>query len=213
MPTDPTLTLAQWFSPAFPVGGFHFSHGLEWAITTHRVTDKPTLQNWIEDLLLHGSAHNDALLIAAAFHASPETLPELDATARALAASRERRLEAAEMGTAFARITGDLLGAHFPAFTYPVAIGHAAQRAALPIEPTLQFYLQSVVTNLASVGMRLIPIGQTHGQQIIAALSDCCHRIAADTASGDLDALGASAFMSDIASMNHETLYSRIFRT
>lgn len=208
------LTLAQWFSPGFPVGGFHFSHGLEWDIETGKVATSDALMKWIETALLYGSGHNDAVLLAAAFRAEDgERLGLIDATARALAPSRERLLETTEMGAAFARATSLLLSQDIPALTYPVAVGLSAARAKLPLLMTLQFYLQAFAANLVSVGMRLIPVGQSDGQKVIAALAPTCLDLAKASQSGDLELLGGSAFCADIASMQHETQYSRIFRT
>ena len=212
--TDPALTLAQWFSPGFPVGGFHFSHGLEWAIDAGDVTDADTTKAWIAQVLEHGSGRNDAILLAAAYHAADDaTLLSVDATARALAATRERRIETEEMGAAFARIAGALLDRPLPALTYPVAAGHAAQLAGLPQVLTAQFYLQAFAANLATVAMRLVPIGQTDGQTVIRDLTPLCRRIAAETAEGDMDALSSTVFLPDIAAMKHETQATRIFRT
>lgn len=208
------LTLAQWFSPAYPVGGFHFSHGLEWAISSGAVTGPDTLKDWIKHILDHGAGRNDALLLAAACKAeTTDELDRIDATARALAASRERLHETCELGAAFARITGALLGRDLPALTYPVAIGHAARLAGLPAVLTAKMFLQSFLGSLAAVGMRLIPIGQTDGQRIIHRLTPLCALIAEATADGDLSQLSSTAFLADIAAMKHETQYSRIYRT
>mgnify|MGYP000134803885 CR=1 FL=1 len=208
------LTLAQWFSPAFPVGGFHFSHGLEWEITQGAVFDADRLERWIGDMLCHGAGRNDAILLAAAWQAETKAaLDEIDATARALAGTAERRRETEEMGAAFARITGALAGRDDAPLCYPVAVGRAARVSDLPQGLTARMYLQAVVGNLASVGMRLGPVGQTGGQQIIARLAPLCLQVAEDSAHGDLDQLGGAVFAGDIAAMRHETQYSRIFRT
>lgn len=212
-PTDPILTLTQWFSPAYPVGAFHFSHGLEAAIDDGTVTDQISLSNWVSDVLEHGSGRNDALLLSAAARRTEGEIPELDELALALCASRERRIETRNMGQAFARISGEMLGMPIRASTYPVAVGHAVGLANLPLQTALELYLQAFVANLVAVGQRLIPIGQTEGQHIIQAMAPVIGRLAEETKTGDLDLLASSAFAGDIASMAHETQYSRIFRT
>ncbi|MCU0856004.1 MAG: urease accessory protein UreF, partial [Rhodobacteraceae bacterium] len=94
------LTLVQWLSPAFPVGGFAYSHGLEWAISEGQVTDAATLQDWLSDILTHGSGRTDAVLLTRAM--DPEAdLALIAATARALAASKERWTETHDQGRAF----------------------------------------------------------------------------------------------------------------
>lgn len=208
------LTLAQWFSPAFPIGGFHFSHGLELSIDSGAVNDKATLTGWTKDVLEHGSGANDALFLNAAFSANTDAdLAGIDDTARAFAASGERLRETLDMGRAFARITSHLLGHDFAPGCYPVVVGHAAQKAGLPPLLSTKMYLQSFVTNLASVGMRLIPLGHSDGQALIQELLPVCESVAEAAVDGDLSRLSSTSFLSDIAAMRHETQHSRVFRT
>ena len=210
MTTDSTLTLAQWFSPSFPIGAFAYSHGVEQAIAEGQITDAATLSDWVRAVLCHGSGHNDAVFLAAAFHGDAQ---QVDAYARAFAASKERVMEADLQGAAFGKITAALTGHDAPSLIYPVAVGRAAHHCQLPLELTISMYLQAFVSSMVSVGIRLIPIGQTDGHRIISALSLVCTDIATKTQSGDLADLTSTAFLSDIAAMRHETLTSRIFRT
>jgi len=211
MTIDPVLTLAQWFSPAFPVGAFAYSHGLEQAIFEGDVTDAASLSDWIEDVLRFGAGRSDALFLAAAFAANQTELGNIDARARAFTSSKERLMETDLLGAAFGRISASLSGEDVSGFTYPVAVGWAAQRAGLPLELTTSMYLHAFTGSLVSVGQRLIPIGQTDGQKIIQSLAGLCQNIA--TMGGDLNDLSSTAFASDIAAMRHETLNSRVFRT
>lgn len=210
MHTD-LLTLAQWLSPAYPVGAFAYSHGLEHAITTGDVADADGLEGWITAVIAHGSGANDATLLAAAYH-SRDPAP-IDQMAQSLAASRERLLETTAQGAAFAQVTRDVWGLDLPPLTYPVAVGRAAGLKALPLTDTAALYLQAFASTLASVGQRLIPVGQTAAQAIVHRLAPLCARIANDTQGGDLDRLTSTAFMADIAAMRHETQATRIFRT
>lgn len=212
--TDPDhaiLTLAQWLSPAYPIGAFTYSHGLETAISDGLVTDSGTLDGWVTDVLKHGSGWNDALFLAAA-HNTPDPEP-IDQVARAFAASRERLLEADAQGSAFAAITREIWALDLPNLTYPVAVGRAASLVGLPLAPCSALFLQAFVGNLASVGQRLIPIGQTDAQRLVHNLSELCKDIAAATTHGDLEALTSTAFLGDIAAMRHETEQRRVFRT
>ena len=212
-PTD-ILTLNQWFSPAFPVGAFAYSHGLEWAIEAGDVQNLATTSEWIETVLRHGTGWNDAVLLAAAFRADDiATLERVDATCRALASSRERVQETDLQGAAFCAALNSIWNADLNGLSYPVAVGRAARLEGLPLELTAQFYLQALMSNLASVAMRLVPLGQTDGQMVIRDLTPLCCEIAQKAVLADLDDLSATAFLSDIAAMKHETQYSRIFRT
>jgi urease accessory protein len=217
------LLLSQWLSPAYPVGAFAYSHGLEAAVDQGWVRDGRDLQDWLEDLLEHGAGRSDALLLAAAWHAETrETLIETDTTARAFAASKERLFETCQQGGSFSTVTqaiwgGELTNLPGPTnptgLTYPVALGVAAAAEALPLDLTLSMYLQAFVSNLIAAGQRLLPVGQTEGQEILHRLALRLPEIAAQSADGDLTRLSATAFLGDIAAMKHETQRSRIFRT
>ena len=133
MSTNKTfLTALQWLSPAFPIGGFAYSHGLEWAIEKRHVTDQISLQNWLQDLLGLGSARSDAILIALAFKSeSKEELIYLNQLALALSASAERRSETLLQGQAFGKTIRDVWGQDCTDLCYPVALGAAARRENL----------------------------------------------------------------------------------
>ena len=214
MPTDTqVLTLAQWLSPAFPVGSFAYSHGLEGAVGLGWVKDGSDLEAWLEDVLLLGAGRADSLLLAAAFKAgTPQRLGEIDRTARAFAASAERRLETAAQGRALgnALVAWDVEAKDL---TFPVALGAAAAQEALPLALTQQLYLHSFLSNLVAAGQRLLAVGQQQGQAILRRLTLLCPDVAEDTRDGDLTKLASAAFLTDVASMRHETLDSRIFRT
>ena len=207
------LTLAQLLSPSFPVGAFAYSHGLETAIDQGLVTDGASLQNWLSDVLQFGSGQADATLLNAAF-AAPETqIAEIDAHARAFAASKERLMESDLQGLAFCDTVLGVWAIDLGRLTYPVAVGRAAQAMALDVELTTAMYLQAMVGNLCAAAIRLVPLGQTDGQLVQAALKPLCQSIAADAKGAALDDLHSCAFMSDIMAMQHETQSTRIFRT
>lgn len=211
MQNEPVLTLTQWLSPAYPVGAFAYSHGLEWAVQSEQVTDHQTLETWLATILQHGTGMSDALFLAAAYRATEPA--EIDATARAFSASAERLKETVLQGEAFVRATTDIWQVELPSLCYPVAVGYAARLHDLPLDLTLKMYLQAFMSNLAAAGMRLIPLGQTQGQSVIKALTPLCIEIAKAAQDGNLEELSSTTFLSDIASMKHETQYSRIFRT
>lgn len=211
MRTEHVLTLTQWLSPAYPVGAFAYSHGLEWAVESQQVTNRDSLKDWLETALGFGAGQADALFLAAAYRA--DNPHETDMTARAFSASAERLKETVLQGEAFARATTEIWQTALPSLTYPVAVGRAARLQRLPLDLTLSMYLQAFVSNLTAAGMRLIPLGQTEGQSLVRALTPLCIEVAQTAEAGSLDDLSSTAFIGDIASMKHETQYSRIFRT
>ncbi len=206
------LTLSQWLSPAFPVGAFTYSHGLEAAFEAGWIADGAGLEDWLTDLLTRGSAKSDATFLAAAYHGALP-LEELNAMARAFAPSAERLLETEAQGQAFCQTVAAIWEAELSGLTYPVALGRAAALEALPLGLTLTLYLQAFLSNLIAAAQRLGPIGQTEGQRILRALAPLIATTADAAASGDLTTLSSAAFLSDIAAMRHETQYSRIFRS
>lgn len=214
-PTDSAiLTLTQWLSPAYPVGGFAYSHGLEAAIDVGTVASAQETSAWITDVLDHGSGRSDALLLTAAYRAEDAgELAEIDAAARAFCASAERLKETALLGQAFGTVTGDVWALELAGLSYPVAVGRAARLQDLPLLLTTQMFLQAFAANLVAVATRLVPLGQTDAQRLIRDLTPLCAEIARQALQGSLQDLSSTAFLADIASMQHETQYSRIFRT
>lgn len=214
MSTDPLLTLMQWLSPAYPVGAFSYSHGLEAMVQDGTVHDTASFRDWLTDVLSHGAGRNDVILLAAAWHSKdPETLREIDDLARALAPSAERLLETEQQGTAFATTTAAVFSHDLPALAYPVAVGRAAALENLPLADTARLFLHAFAANLTSAAIRLVPLGQTEGQQVLHTLTPLCRDIANTAITQTLDDIGSASFATDIASMTHETQYSRLFRS
>lgn len=209
MTTD-VLTLSQLLSPSFPVGAFAYAHGLETAINDGAINDAANLQAWLMDLLHHGGASADALLLNAAY-GSDDLM--IDASARAFAASSERLLETDLQGAAFCDTIRAVWGHDLGRLCYPVAVGRVAAILNLNIELTTAMYLQAFIGNLTAAAMRLVPLGQVDGQKTQAALKPRCVEVAAESRGATLADLHNTAWMSDIAAMRHETQYSRIFRS
>ena len=208
------LTLAQWLSPAFPVGAFAYSHGLETAFQSGQITSADALQGWLVDVLEHGSGRNDCILLRAAYACtSRDALEQINHTAVAASASRERVLETTLQGGAFSQTTAATSGGSEITACYPVAVGFAAARQELDVDLTAALYLHAFTSNLVSAAVRAVPLGQTEGQRVLSALLPICHEIAQDTRDATLDDLSSTAFLSDIAAMRHETLQPRIFRS
>lgn len=220
------LPLLVWLSPSFPVGAFAYSHGLEWAVEAGDINNAATCQSWISDLLVHGSGYNDAIIVAATHRTitgrDSAALGEVAELAVAMQPSAERHLEATAQGNAFlraARAAWEVPSLDFlktawdGAVAYPVAVGVLSAGHDIPLPTTLEAFLLAFSTALVSAAVRLGPIGQTDGQRILAALMPTIRKIAKRASNSTIDDLGSAAFRSDLASLRHETQYTRLFRS
>ena len=226
MTTFSTLPLHVWLSPAFPVGSFAYSHGLEWAVEAGDVHDAASVQGWLVDLVEHGAIRTDTFLAALAWKATGigdiAVLKELNALALALAGGRERYLETSAQGSAFVaaataawpcEVLADFRAAVTGPVAYPIALGLTASGHKVPLPATLEAFALAFTAMLVSAAVRLGPIGQTQAQHITAALLAPIRALALQAEHASLDDLGACAFRSDIAALKHETQYSRLFRS
>ena len=220
------LPLLVWLSPSFPVGAFAYSHGLEWAVEAGDINNAATCESWISDLLVHGSGYNDAIIMAAAHRAitirDRAALGEVAELAVAMQPSSERHLEAIAQGNAFltaARAAWEVPSLAFLKsawdgdVAYPVAVGALSAGHDIPLSTTLDAFILAFSATLVSAAVRLGPIGQTDGQRILAALMPTIRKIAKRAYDSTLDDLGSAAFRSDLASLRHETQYTRLFRS
>lgn len=221
---DPRLLL--WLSPSFPVGAFAYSHGLEWAAGRGWVRDRASLEAWLGDLVSVGSLRNDLILLSLAWQAADcmalRVLTELNALALAFQPSAERHLETRQQGTSFLQAIAaawafdgldDIASGIGDVVAYPIAVGLVAAGHGIERRQTLSSYAAAALSNLVSAAIRLSVVGQTDGQRIMAGLMSAIG-MAADFAMGaSVDDLGGAAFRSDIASLAHETQYTRLFRS
>jgi urease accessory protein len=216
------LRLLSWLSPAFPVGAFAYSHGLEQAIHNGLIRDRVALIDWLTDLLERGSGWNDAVLLAEAWRIASKggDCSEITELAEALAGSRERHLETTLQGEAFADAVAawDLSKSHqtlgrFDPHAYPVAVAAAAVRHGIPLHDTLTAYLHAFASNLIQASVRLVPLGQRDGVAALAALDPVILAVAEKAGASSLDDLGSCTVISDIMAMQHESKYSRVFRS
>jgi urease accessory protein len=212
------LHLLTWLSPAFPTGAFAYSHGLEWVVESGDVTNAGALRAWLRDVLHHGAGRNDAIIVRHAHQLAhdPAALEELAALATATAPGRERQAESLGQGNAFLLAArpwrGDLL-AGLEQVPYPVALGALAGRTGIAEDDAALGFLQAFAGNLISAAVRLIPLGQSDGLAVLAALENDLLVVAEHTRGVALDALGGACFRADIAAIRHETQYTRLFRS
>lgn len=223
----------HWFSPAFPVGGYAYSHGIEKAVETGDISIGLDLTGWIDGVLRFGAGRNDAILLGEAWRRAGKAtnggdgaapaLPGLLALAElgmALGLSQERRLETAQQGAAFlALAVSSWPHPHWPEWPdgveipYPVAVGLAGAIHAQPLEPLLAAYLQAFATNLIAAGIRLAVIGQNEAQRRLASLQPVISDLVEETRNAGLDDLGGMAIRGDLMSLRHETQTTRLFRS
>ena len=205
------ITVMQWLSPAFPIGGFAYSHGLEWAIDKGYVSNREELKKWISDLLEYGSLKNDAILIKLVLQGSdPKEINEL---ALALCSASERLSETQLQGGAFCKIMREVWSVEMDELTLPIALALAAKNESIDQNLVVPAYLHSFCSNLISVAMRLIPIGQTDGQKTLRELSPLISDSVRAVAKSNKDDLGSACFLSDVSAMQHEYLQPRVFKT
>lgn len=213
------LRLMAWLSPAFPVGGFAYSHGLERAVHDGLVTDAAGLAGWLETLVEMGSGWNDAVLFAESWRRAREggDLAEVAALAEALAGSRERHTETMLQGAAFLKAAAawpNPVLERLPAeCAYCVAVGTVAGGNGVALQDALSAFLQAFFSNLVQAAIRLGVIGQNEATTLLAGFEPLALSTAARASRSTPDDLGGCAFISDIVAMKHETQYSRLFRS
>ncbi|MET3649426.1 urease accessory protein UreF [Phyllobacterium ifriqiyense] len=213
------LRLMTWLSPAFPVGAFSYSHGIEQAIHHGLVHDRQSLEDWLIDILNEGSGWNDAVLFAQSHQIakSGSDFSEIADLAEALAGSRERHMETMLQGEAFlsaAQAWPHPVSERLPSrVASPVAVGAIAGAHGIEIEAALCAFLHGFTSNLIQGAVRLVPLGQRDGVAILAGLEEDIQSCSSKAAKSTLDNLGTCAVISDIMAMRHETQYSRVFRS
>jgi len=223
------LRLQTWLSPAFPTGAYSYSHGIEWAVETGSIHDRASLVDWLSADLRYGSGRNEAIFFREAWTCAVlddrSGLLEIAKLAAAFRGTSEFALESAQQASAcrstLSQVWPDLLldeivhtlaDRHIP-LSVAVVLGIRCAKQDIPMVLALPAFLQSYVSNLVTAGVRLVPLGQTDGQAAIAALEDAVLATSADAARATIHDLGSAAFMVDLASMAHETQYTRLFRS
>lgn len=216
------MRLMAWLSPAFPTGSFSYSHGLESAVDAGLIATRDDLADWLSDLVARGSGWNDMVFVAEAWRSCADTgqIDELGELAEALAGSAERHLETMAQGAAFldaagarASIIADDRDTLPTELAYPVAVGLVAGREGVPLADTLTAFAHAFVSNLIQAALRLAPIGQRDGVRVLASLEPLIAQTAERASAAGLDDLGSCTFRSEIMSLRHETLHSRLFRS
>jgi urease accessory protein len=218
--------LLTWLSPAYPVGAYTYSHGLEAAVEAGAVTKRDGLIAYVSTALQRGAGRVDGALLVAAHRAMVKgddaALDEVAALGAAWRGTAETALEAEAQGIAFTSVT--LAAWHTPRFAafaarhprqlaHAVAFGAAAAEQGIGVRDAAFGFLSAFAANLVSAGVRLVPLGQTDGQLSIAALQPAVAAATDAALIADLARLGTAAPMLDVFSLRHETQYTRLFRS
>src|SRR5580704_12302109 len=223
------LRLQSWLSPAFPTGSYSYSHSLEWAVEAGYIKDRESLVDWLEADLCYGSGRNEAIFFSEAWRSARDAdcakLFEIAELAAAFRGTLEFALESSQQAAA-CRATlrqvwpdrlldslSQLLSEHRVPPALAVVLGVRSARESIPISLALPAFLQSYVANLVTAGVRLVPLGQTDGQLAIAGLEEAVITSSTQARNATIDDLGSAAFMVDLASLAHETQYTRLFRS
>ncbi|WP_127145006.1 urease accessory protein UreF [Pelagibacterium montanilacus] len=219
------VRLLSWLSPAFPIGGFAYSQGLETAIATGTVTDRASLVAWIEGQMASGGLHTDASFVGISLRAAQAhdiaTLAEANALALALQPSAERDKETREQARSFVTSAAawpldlgeDIARLLEGDMALPVAFGTLAGSSAIAGIDAVAGYLNAYAGQQIAVALRLVPLGQTEGLAALAGLEPGICALADTAAAARLETIGAIGYGTDIAAMRHEDLGTRIFRS
>jgi urease accessory protein len=218
--------LMTWLSPAFPVGAFSYSSGIEWAVEAGDINDAASLRDWLDAMLADGPGFCDGVFLAQAHRAASTRddagLRDIAELASAFVPSRERQLETSSQGRAFIEIArsawncdglDDMIAHCNGAMVYPVAVGIVSSAHKIPLAPTMHAFFHALTSNWISAGARLVPLGQTDSQRVLAWLEPVVVATAKRALEASLDDLGSATFRADLAGMRHETQYTRLFRS
>ncbi len=223
---DALYRLMIWLSPAYPVGAFSYSSGIEWAVEAGDIDDADALSQWLQSMLTDGAGNNDGIFFAQSHRAvlagDDAALLGIVELAAAFAPTRERHSETTALGRAFFEVTQAAwacaalarLQELWPGpLAYPVAVAAACAGHAVPLEPALHAFLTAVTSNWISSGLRLIPLGHTDGQRLLRSLEPVVATTVQRALAAELEDLGSATFRADLASALHETQYTRLFRS
>lgn len=216
------LYLLQLTSPTLPVGAYSYSEGIETLVTKQIITNKETLKTWIIQSLKYGSIRIESAVMLRAYHKfnDLEGLIKWNHWLSATRETKELRQQSWQMGQSLLKLLTELQPeikpisrSLYPYCNYAIIFGIAGAIWKISTQELLLGYLQSWSSNLISAGLRLIPLGQTDGQKILIKLHDDLMQATQDILElKDADLSGWGWGLS-LASMQHETLYTRLFRS
>ncbi|MEC4818740.1 MAG: urease accessory protein UreF [Scytonema sp. PMC 1069.18] len=218
------LCLLQLVSPALPVGAYSYSEGLETLVENGIIHNQATLKHWLEAELRYGAIRLDAAVMIRAYHSVKESdFKALSYWNMWLSAARETeelRNSSWQMGRSLIRLLTELqpqsvhitdtIGIYC---NYAIAFGIASAYWNLDVKVALLGYLHSWVSHLIIAGVKLIPLGQTAGQQLLLELQSLITNASVEIMNLKDDDLSCCSWGLSLASMEHEILYTRLFRS
>jgi urease accessory protein len=218
------LCLLQLASPALPVGAYSYSEGLETLVENNIINNQECLLHWLQAELRYGAIRLEAAVMLRAYNCVK--MGDLEALSRwnmwlsAVRETEELRNSSLQMGRSLIQLFGKLQPEIKPladavgnSCNYAIAFGIAAAYWDINIQAAVLGYLHSWVNNLITAGVKLIPLGQTAGQQLLLNLQPLISDATASILSLEDDNLSCCSWGLSLASMAHETQYTRLFRS
>lgn len=220
------LKLLQLYNSALPVGGYNYSEGLETIIDQEIITTEQGLSQWLKNELSHGAIRLEAALMIRGYRCwqnqALETLTAWNQWGSAVKESLELREQSWQIGNTLIRLLLALdpdphLKTAIEMIEKPynsaIAFGIAAAHWQIEEKAAILGYLHSFATNLINAGVKLIPLGQTNGQQLLLQLHSEIEAATSEIITLSDDDLYSCSWGLALASMQHETQYSRLFRS
>jgi len=222
-PNTALLRLMHLISPSLPIGSFTYSQGIEWAVETGWIDSAENLQDWLENLLQTGVTHLDLPILKRLYQAvEKEDVESLQYWIDYLNASRETSELLQEEKNRGRALTDLLIALDIPlaakwkpilAQNQTAAYAVAAVHWNIPIEDAAYGYVWSWLENLTLSAVKIIPLGQTQGQQLLHQMTPSIPEAVANSLLITDNNIGASSPALAIASSRHETQYTRLFRS
>jgi urease accessory protein len=219
------LSLLQIASPILPVGGYSYSEGLEALIETGVIDNKEKLCLWIEQELRYGSIRVDAAVMLRAAQSVDSsdwtTLKAWNAWLSAARETEELRQQSWQMGHSLLRLLVELGVTQSQSLAstvgspcnYAIAFGMAVGSWQLEHSAAVMGYLHSWASNLIGAGVKLIPLGQTAGQQLLFEKRSLLVEVTREILALRDEDLSSCGWGLALASMAHQTQYTRLFRS
>ena len=217
------LSILQLASPALPVGAYSYSEGLEMLVENGTIANQLHLKDWLKAELLYGAIRLEAAVMVRSQQSAKigdiESLCRWNLWLSAARETEELRASSWQMGRSLIQLLGKLEPQIIPIANtvgnpcnYAIAFGIAVAHWQISIKAALLGYLHSWASNLITAGVKLIPLGQTAGQQLLLDLQPLLSAAALEILTLEDDRLACCSWGLSLASMQHETQYTRLFR-
>lgn len=217
------LRLLQLVSPGLPIGMYSYSQGLERAVEDGWITTAAETAEWLQGILIQGLGRVDAPILARLHDAwsdnDTEIVERWNSSLIAYRETAELRAEDKQTGQALARLLVNLeipdaqAWLRRPDATLATSFSLAAVRWEIGKVETIIAYLWGWLENQVLCAVKLVPLGQVAGQQLLKALAGQIPSLVDDALSLPDEEIGGSCFGLALASSRHEMQYSRLFRS